>query len=205
MAGKTVRAPGLHCRCGYEQNSFVCLVCYSPHEPPTMAFDPARGVIEALKREKLIPEVIPESFVPSILFSIVYPGGNEVILGNELLISQTVDEPEISFTPLNMPVEQADSEGDEVTYTLVLFDPDVPTRADPQFKTFRHWVVRILMARVISDTHDDGQITGLKSPASTSATTASSAALKIHPPVTPYRPPGPRPESGVHRYSMSYP
>lgn len=76
-----------------------------------------------------------------MLFSVVYPGGKEVVLGNELLISETVEEPEISFVPMSMPVEQADSTGDEVSYTLVMFDPDVPTRADPQFKTFRHWVV----------------------------------------------------------------
>lgn len=110
-----------------------------------MSVDPASGVTEALKREKLIPDVLPESFVPSILFSVVYPGGKEVILGNELLISETTEEPEISFAPLSLPVEQADatSQGGEgeVSYTLVMFDPDVPTRADPQFKTFRHWVV----------------------------------------------------------------
>ncbi|KAI0084595.1 PEBP-like protein [Irpex rosettiformis] len=150
-----------------------------------MSFDPASGVTEALKREKLIPNVIPETFIPSMLFSIIYPGGNEVILGNELSTNDTAEEPDISFAPLSMPVEQADSEGDEVAYTLVMFDPDVPTRADPQYKTFRHWV-----------------ITGLQSPADSSAATANSAALKIHPSVTPYRPPGPRPASGVHRYTF---
>ncbi|KAI0339202.1 PEBP-like protein [Trametopsis cervina] len=150
-----------------------------------MSLDPLSGVTAALRREKLIPDVIPETFNPSMLFSIIYPGGKEVILGNELLISETAEEPEISFAPMSMPAEQADSQGEEVSYTLVMFDPDVPTRADPQFKTFRHWV-----------------ITGLKSPADSSITTASSAALKTRPAVTPYRPPGPRPASGVHRYTF---
>ncbi|KAI0696588.1 PEBP-like protein [Cytidiella melzeri] len=151
-----------------------------------MSFDPVSGVAEALRREQLIPDVLPESFVPSMLFSVVYPGSEEVMLGNELLVSDTEEEPQISFAPMSMPAEQADSDGDEVAYTLAMFDPDVPTRADPQFKTFRHWV-----------------ITGLKSPAATtSITTASTAALKTQPAITPYRPPGPRPASGVHRYTF---
>ena len=47
------------------------------------------------------------------------------------------------------------------------------------------------------------QITGLKSPAVTSNSAEALNALKTHPSTTPYRPPGPRPNSGVHRYSAS--
>ncbi len=47
------------------------------------------------------------------------------------------------------------------------------------------------------------QITGLKSPAITSNSAEALNALKTHPSTTPYRPPGPRPNSGVHRYSES--
>lgn len=106
-----------------------------------MFLDPMSAVISALKRDNLIPDVLPESFNPSMLFSIAYPGGKEVLLGNQFQIAETTDEPSISFMPMSMPAEQADSEGEEVAYTLVMLDPDVPSRADPQFKTFRHWVV----------------------------------------------------------------
>jgi phosphatidylethanolamine-binding protein len=168
-----------------------------------MSFDPVSGVSEALRRERLIPDVLPESFVPSMLFSVVYPGGKEVVLGNELLVSEAAEEPQVSFAPMNMPVEQADSDGEEVAYTLVMFDPDVPMSSNPQFRSFRHWVVSLIISFVTEYlTQAMDKITGLKSPADTSAVTASSAALKTHPAITPYRPPGPRPASGVHRYSV---
>ncbi|KIP01645.1 hypothetical protein PHLGIDRAFT_112865 [Phlebiopsis gigantea 11061_1 CR5-6] len=158
-----------------------------------MPLDPLSNVVSALERENVIPDVIP-TFVPTHLFSILYPNGKEVLLGNEFRVDETVDEPAISFAPINMPVEHADntvgdSEGgvQEPSYTLVMLDPDAPTHDNPEFRSFRHWVV-----------------TGLKSPAdpgSVSAT-SSSAALKTRAAVTPYRPPGPRPASGSHRYTF---
>ena len=110
-----------------------------------MSLDPLSAVATALKREHIIPDVLPESFVPSFLFSIVFPNGSEVLLGNELTIEETQDEPIVSFTPMSLPVEQADSSGEEVGYTLVMLDPDAPARAEPLYRSFRHWVVRLLL------------------------------------------------------------
>ena len=108
-----------------------------------MSLDPLSAVVTAIKRDHIIPDVLPaDSFTPSLLFSIVYPNGSEVLLGNELTIDETQDEPLVSFAPMNMPVEQADSTGDEVGYTLVMLDPDAPSRAEPLYRSFRHWVVR---------------------------------------------------------------
>ena len=106
-----------------------------------MPFDPLSGVVTALKREHIVPDVLPESFIPSLLFSIVYPNGKEVLLGNEFTVEETQDEPNISFTAMNMPTEQADSADGEVGYTLAMLDPDAPSRAEPLYKSFRHWVV----------------------------------------------------------------
>lgn len=170
----------------------------------TMSLDPVSAVISALKREGLIPDVLPESFSPSMLFSIIYPNGKEVLMGNEFQIDEAADEPQISFMPMSMPAEQADSAGEEVAYTLAMLDPDVPSRADPQNKAFRHWVVsdshpmttyctRLIYAPIT-------QISGLKSPAHSASAVASSAALKTQSAITPYMPPGPRPGTGWHRY-----
>ncbi|KAJ3481916.1 hypothetical protein NLI96_g7330 [Meripilus lineatus] len=105
-----------------------------------------------------------------------------------VLLEETLDEPSISFTPLNIPSEQAgdnSTPGEEVSYTLAMLDPDAPTRKDPIYRTFRHWLV-----------------TGLKSPEhkNTTNTAPDMIALKSKPDTTPYRPPGPRPNSGLHRY-----
>lgn len=108
-----------------------------------MAHDPISAVVAALKREQIVPDVLPESFMPSLLFSIVYPNGREVMLGNEFTVEETQDEPSISFAAMNMPTEQADSADGEVGYTLAMLDPDALSRAEPLYKSFRHWVVHI--------------------------------------------------------------
>ncbi|KAI8973075.1 PEBP-like protein [Trametes punicea] len=146
-----------------------------------MAADPLSSIVSALKREQIIPDVLPErtAFTPSVLFSVVYPNGSEANLGNYLNVEETQDEPEIRFAALN---GQWDNSA-EASYTLAMLDPDAPSRAEPIYRTFRHWLV-----------------TGLKSPALTSNSTEALNALKTHPATTPYRPPGPRPNSGLHRY-----
>jgi phosphatidylethanolamine-binding protein len=116
-----------------------------------MSLDPLSNVVSALEREQIIPDVIPQSvgFAPTHLFSILYPsgGGKEVMLGNTFEKQETQDEPIVSFTPMNIPVEQADSTGDDgaqdLSYTLVMLDPDVPSRETPENRSFRHWVVSI--------------------------------------------------------------
>ena len=109
-----------------------------------MSLDPLSNIVSALERAQIIPDVIPASagFVPTHLFSIVYPT-KEVMLGNVFTKDETQEEPIVSFEPMNMPVEQADNTGDgqESSYTLAMFDPDVPSREKPEFKSFRHWVV----------------------------------------------------------------
>ncbi|KAI0329364.1 PEBP-like protein [Cubamyces sp. BRFM 1775] len=145
-----------------------------------MATDPLSSILSALKREQIIPDVLPEStFTPSVLFSVVFPNGAEVNLGNYMDVSETQDEPEIRFAALNGSWDDAG----EASYTLAMLDPDAPSRADPIYRTFRHWV-----------------ITGLKSPPLTANSAEALNALKTHPSTTPYRPPGPRPNSGLHRY-----
>ena len=91
---------------------------------------------------------VPEDFNPTMLFSVVWPNGTEALLGNELTVEETAEEPSIDFTPMNMPVEQADSAGEEVSYTLVMLDPDAPYRHEPIYRSFRHWVVRSLFSRL---------------------------------------------------------
>lgn len=107
------------------------------------SLDPLSTTVSSLKREQLIPDVLPESFTPSLLFSVVWPSGSEAILGNVLAKEDLVDEPALSFTPFNVSAVDADSDGSqEATYTLAFFDPDAPSRADAKYKSFRHWVVR---------------------------------------------------------------
>ncbi|KAJ3501537.1 hypothetical protein NLJ89_g9291 [Agrocybe chaxingu] len=147
--------------------------------------DPLTKVTAALKSEHIIPDVIPESvkFSPSVLFSITWPlNGTEVVLGDKVERNLTLEEPQIKILPLLAP-EGASNKGDEISYTLVMTDPDAPSRADPKYGQWRHWIV-----------------TGVKLPAANAAETDGVYAFKTHAATTPYFPPGPPPGSGFHRY-----
>lgn len=109
--------------------------------------DPLSAVTTALQRHSIIPDVLPATFFPSLLFSVVWPNGREAILGTELPLADVQEEPSVQFMPMNMPAESADSTGEggdggrEATYTLAMLDPDAPSRQEPLYKSFRHWVV----------------------------------------------------------------
>ncbi|QRW05875.1 phosphatidylethanolamine-binding protein (PEBP) family [Ceratobasidium sp. AG-Ba] len=125
----------------------------------------------------------PQRLCPSTLLSISW-GNKEAQLGNELTKSDTANEPTINFAP-------AAEDDPASTYTLAFLDPDAPSRADPKFGPFRHWL-----------------ITGLKAPgvetlvalAKESDPSPPLGAKSFKAATTPYRPPGPGPGTGVHRY-----
>lgn len=59
-----------------------------------------------------------------------YPSGVFAKLGNELTPTQVKDKPIVSWDAENCSY-----------YTLMLVDPDAPTRANPTDREFRHWLV----------------------------------------------------------------
>jgi hypothetical protein len=75
----------------------------------------------------------PADIVDEILASkiiITYPNGKTVEFGQELTPTDVQDEPQVSW------------EADPAKYyTLVMFDPDAPTREDPKLADVKHWLV----------------------------------------------------------------
>jgi len=95
------------------------------------------AVVSALTAGDVIPEVIRLPFSPSSLLVVSWPtSGKEATLGNTLTALDTALEPSVAFTPM---ITQAPF--DEVSYTLVMTDPDAPSRKDPKFAQWRHWLV----------------------------------------------------------------
>ncbi|KAG1463804.1 hypothetical protein G6F46_002576 [Rhizopus delemar] len=84
----------------------------------------------ALKKAEIMPEFVPNGFSPSVKLSIVYPN-KKVDLGNFIAPSESVEAPRISFANSDRHSQ----------YTLLLIDPDVPTKEDPSNGPFRHWAV----------------------------------------------------------------
>lgn len=86
----------------------------------------------------MIPDVLPESLDPQLseFFKVAYPSKTLEEPGAKLTKDETQQEPEIHLV--------ANNEGEaaaELSYTLVLTDPDAPSRADPKYGQWRHWVV----------------------------------------------------------------
>ncbi|KAG0696767.1 phosphatidylethanolamine-binding protein [Suillus ampliporus] len=148
-----------------------------------MLLDPLNAVREDLEDNDIIPDVIPADppFHPKTLLVVTFPTGQEALLGNTLTKMDTADEPTIAFTPMQVP-----DVTDEPTFTLVMTDPDAPSRENPKFSQWRHWVV-----------------TGVKPPpASEAVETGNFVAHLTKPVVTPYCPPSPPAGSGKHRYVL---
>jgi phosphatidylethanolamine-binding protein (PEBP) family uncharacterized protein len=87
-------------------------------------------------------------------------------------VSQVKEQPIISIS--SPPTSSA------TTYTFMMIDPDAPTPDDPKFGYWRHWVVASIPSPSATTSPDD---------ITTRGTT-----------LTQYLAPGPKDESGPHRY-----
>ena len=65
-----------------------------------------------------------------LLYQVEYPGGFELKFGSELTPRQVKDEPTVHWT-----VEEGQY------YTLVMIDPDAPSKRRPFFGPVKHWLV----------------------------------------------------------------
>ncbi|CAH1117551.1 unnamed protein product [Phaedon cochleariae] len=95
--------------------------CYENHDVP-------RSARKIFKDNQIVPDVI--SVAPGKLLEVKYKSNVEVKLGNELRPKQVQEAPEVKY--------EADA-GDY--YTLLLTDPDAPSRKNPTVREFSHWLV----------------------------------------------------------------
>lgn len=83
------------------------------------------------------PDIISPTFVPTLLFSVVYRVWCEATIWKNLLREDSLDEPGVVHYPVNLPFAR------EVLYTLVVVDLDAPSREDGKYRKLGHQVVRI--------------------------------------------------------------
>ncbi|CAI5451097.1 unnamed protein product [Caenorhabditis angaria] len=93
---------------------------------------------EAFTKHQVIPDVLP-SGAPSKTLSVKYNSGVEASLGNVLTPTQVKDQPEVKW----------DAE-DGALYTLIMTDPDAPSRQDPIYREWHHWLVANIPGNDIS-------------------------------------------------------
>ncbi|KAF7382915.1 hypothetical protein HZH66_013317 [Vespula vulgaris] len=81
-----------------------------------------------LQKHGVVPDVIDK--VPSAVLDVVYPNNLVVEIGKVLTPTQVKNQPTVKWT------------GDANTfYTLCMTDPDAPSRKDPKFREWHHWLV----------------------------------------------------------------
>jgi len=140
--------------------------------------NPLTAAKDALKKAKVIPDVVPESFKPTTLFAISYSDAGIVEIGQEVDVEDTQEEPDLTLLFINGIGEDMKSGG---TYTVAIVDPDARPLEGKTNKLFRHW----LITGLISEHADEkNEVPLLKSKKSTTA----------------YKAPAPRPGTGIHRY-----
>lgn len=84
---------------------------------------------QKLIQEEIVPDVIddiPES--PNV--TVEYPSGVSVTYGNELTPTQVKDVPTVDW-----PAK------DDELYMVAMVDPDAPSRKEPRFRHWLHWLV----------------------------------------------------------------
>jgi len=86
------------------------------------------SITDKFKEFEVVPDIL--NVAPTNLLEITYPSGVTVDLGNELTPTQVKDKPKLKW--------EAD---DDSYYTLILSDPDAPSRANPVIREVRHWYV----------------------------------------------------------------
>lgn len=129
-----------------------------------------------LKKAEIFPTVI-DKFLPSFLLDVKWPSGERAELGNTVKVDKVQDEPTIKVRRTRSVAAEAAT---NVTYTITITDPDAPSRDDPKWGEMCHFIA-----------------SGVKIPSTDPSAVVRLSGLKD---VMPYKPPGPPPKTGKHRY-----
>ncbi|XP_013195712.2 protein D2-like [Amyelois transitella] len=85
------------------------------------------------KEHCIVPDVI--NMAPSELLDVQYTSGVRVEIGKELTPTQVKDKPVVKWAAKESEY-----------YTLAMVDPDAPSRENPKFREWHHWLVGNILA-----------------------------------------------------------
>lgn len=151
------------------------------------AINVAQASSDSLTTHKIIPDVVQDkSFKPQGLLAVEYSAAAPVAMGNTLTVEETQSKPKFHFT-LDPKSEFKIRDAD--LFTLVMTDPDAPSRTDKKWSEFCHYVAADI--RLATETSR-----------STSSAVPDFIASELSGGKTlvDYHPPGPPKGTGKHRY-----
>ncbi|EDV90700.1 phosphatidylethanolamine-binding protein homolog F40A3.3 [Drosophila grimshawi] len=85
-------------------------------------------ISESFKKHKIIPDIL--QVAPAKLLKVTYASGVEVNSGNELTPTQVKNNPRLEWET-----------EENALYAVILTDPDAPSRKEPKFREWHHWLV----------------------------------------------------------------
>ncbi|KAL1460502.1 hypothetical protein WDU94_012479, partial [Cyamophila willieti] len=108
----------------------LVLLCISIAPLLSLGVDKSDSIVtESMEANQVVPEVISKA--PQDTLQVSYNDGHlKAELGNELKPDDLKAAPQVSWN--------ADASS---YYTLVMTDPDAPSRKDPKAREWRHWLV----------------------------------------------------------------
>lgn len=110
----------------------------------------------AVEDHEVVPDVL-DSFDPQFSVQIRFESGVEAQLGNELTPTQVQARPTVSFDPQDT----------QAFYSVIMQDPDAPSRADPKFREWHHWWVGNIPGNKVSEGEELSQYVGSGPPPNT--------------------------------------
>ncbi|KAK3111580.1 carboxypeptidase Y inhibitor [Teratosphaeriaceae sp. CCFEE 6253] len=146
--------------------------------------------VPRLQKAGIIPTVL-DVFPPSVTLSLFYENAT-VEVGNTIDPSQTQKAPDVHFIAW-VPDSAAMALKKGVQLTIALTDPDAPSREEPEWSEICHWI-----ATGVPLTDPSGDVPlGVDGVAVPDAAVTKGVVLDT---IMEYKPPGPPPKTGKHRY-----
>ncbi|KAK4879714.1 hypothetical protein RN001_007860 [Aquatica leii] len=100
----------------------ICLLLILTHERNAVAGE------SEMEKFQVVPDVIDKT--PAAVLDVTYTGNIKVNQGNELTTTNVKEYPAVNWNA-----------EDNSLYTLVMTDPDAPSRKDPKYREWHHWLV----------------------------------------------------------------
>uniref|UniRef100_A0A336MQQ6 CSON005508 protein n=2 Tax=Culicoides sonorensis TaxID=179676 RepID=A0A336MQQ6_CULSO len=110
---------------------------------------------EEFTKNQIVPDDVIDK-VPLNKVEITYPNGVSVNLGNVMTPTEVKDEPTVQYN--------ADQSG---YYTLIMTDPDAPSRKNPKFREWHHWLVGNIPGNKVEEGETIAQYIGAGPPRGT--------------------------------------
>lgn len=110
------------------------------HQIPLDSLTTTSTIRDELLSSKIIPQVL-DDFEPTYYIDLAYPAHHsQVLLGNVLSVHDVSTRPVFSFHALTPPNDDAPNEKN-LTFTLILTDPDALSYTHPTKSEMCHWIV----------------------------------------------------------------